>query len=1204
MLLFIVLIIQLNSFVSESMDIIINSETGNDSACLMTATTTPCSSLEYVAQALQGNLSNINIQIDGNLTLGPSEVIRFENASNLTISGRASEIQCHENISFLVRDVQNFKMELLKLDHCGWQTNESYYEAALFFEDSHDIKLIDIIISNTSSTGIVFRRCQGNVTIAGVRFYDNGEKKCQKYPTFSAGASIEITDMTEASYSLVNCEFTNNNVSYRHVPYNIGKINSSIHWIGTGLGGGLGIYFSGQSNGNFVEVKNCTFTNNTAVWGGGMYVHFQDNTYNNSVSIISSYFENNFAANAGGGADMGFLNNKSFHERTNVITFVKTTFESNFANYGGGVGVFSEYGDVKYKPKENIVFNECKWFNNRAVYSPAIDISPYYYSGSKRGGFLPLPLFSNVNITNNYIRNKTYHTYPERTGDAKTTLHINSGVFVITQFTVYFSGHISFTRNEYSALHLTSATMIIDENTTMNFSGNVGAEGGAIAMYAFSYITINKNTHIEFVHNHADTLGGAIYHHTIDQNDFITGSTCFIEYNDSVKESKPENVTFHFNNNNAGVGGVSIYADTFGNCHHRCVKRPVKIYVSYRHVPYNIIRKINSSIHWIGTGLGGGLGIYFSGHSNGNFVEVQNCTFTNNTAVWGGGMYVHFQDNTYNNSVSIISSYFENNFAANAGGGADAGFLNNESFQERTTVITFVKTTFESNFANYGGGVGVFSEYSDVKYKPKENIVFNECKWFNNRAVYSPAIDISPYYYSGSKRGGFLPLPLFSNVNITNNYIRNKTYHTYPERTGDAKTTLHINSGVFVITQFTVYFSGHISFTRNEYSALHLTSATMIIDENTTMNFSGNVGAEGGAIAMYAFSYITINKNTHIEFVHNHADTLGGAIYHHTIDQNDFITGSTCFIEYNDSVKESKPENVTFHFNNNNAGVGGVSIYADTFGNCHHRCVKRPVKNGILNVHYITKCIGNFTYSDELNDCNNFGFASSAARFVFGNPNQLKYSVIPGSVLNISFDIKDEFNRTAHPLMSVSVENSSNSIRIARQSKYTILTNFTPLGRPGDSIFVDFTAHGTRGIFFHFDIEMQQCPPGFYFDEEKELCQCSANSHHKKYAPITRCDMGNFSAYMKGKYWVGYIPETQNYSNLYFAPCFFPLCNITSFYLPNVTSELTSSICAENRHGIMCGKCAANHSVFYHSKYYKCSPNHLCHLGIHFLSLI
>ena len=99
MFLFIVLIIQLNSFVSESMDIVINSETGNDLTCLMT-TTTPCSSLEYVAQALQGNLSDINIRIDGNLTLGPSEVIRFEDASNLTISGRASEIQCHENVSF------------------------------------------------------------------------------------------------------------------------------------------------------------------------------------------------------------------------------------------------------------------------------------------------------------------------------------------------------------------------------------------------------------------------------------------------------------------------------------------------------------------------------------------------------------------------------------------------------------------------------------------------------------------------------------------------------------------------------------------------------------------------------------------------------------------------------------------------------------------------------------------------------------------------------------------------------------------------------------------------------------------------------------------------------------------------------------------------------------------------------------------------
>ena len=835
--LFIILILLLNSFVSESVDVVINSETGNDSACLMATTTTPCSSLEYVSSAMQGK-SSINIRIEGSLTIGPSEVIRFEKVSNITLSGRGSKIECLENASFLINGVQNFKMDHLKLDHCGGQAEEaSSYKAAIFFENSSEINLINITISNTNSTGIVFQRCQGNVIITGVLFNENRKKNCQKCPEFPGGASIEIINVTKSRYSLVNCEFSNNTVSYHHVPY------------------------------------------------------------------------------------------------------------------------------------------------------------------------------------------------------------------------------------------------------------------------------------------------------------------------------------------------------------------------------YDIREKINSSIIWIGTGLGGGLGIYFSGHSNGNFVEIKDCAFTNNTAVWGGGMYVHFQDNTYNNSVFITSSYFKNNNALNAGGGADVGYLNNESFQERTNVITFVKTTFESNFANYGGGVGVFSEYSDVKYKPKENIVFNECKWFKNRAVYSPAIDISPYYYRGTQRSGFLPLPLFSNVNITDNYVKNKTFCHSNHTIGNEKTTLHINSGVFVITQFTVYFSGHIWFTRNKYSALHLTSGAIILDENTTMNFSSNIGAVGGAIAMYAFSYITINKNTHIEFVENHADTLGGAIYHHTIDQNDFIIGSTCFIQYNDSDK-ARRKNVTFHFHNNSAGVGGASIYADSFGNCYHRCVKTHARDGILKVDNITKCIGEFNYSQELSDRNNYGFASSAARFVFGNPKQLEYSVIPGSVLNISFDIKDEFNRTAHPLMSVSVEKPHiNSIRISRQSVYTILTNFTPLGRPGESIFVDFTAHGTRGIFFHFNIEMQQCPPGFYFDEEKELCQCSANSHHKKYAPITRCDMGNFSAYMKGKYWVGYIPETQNYSNLYFAPCFFPLCNITSFYLPNVTSELTSSICAENRHGIMCGKCAANHSVSYHSKHYKCSPNHLCHLGILFYLL-
>ena len=53
-------------------------------------------------------------------------------------------------------------------------------------------------------------------------------------------------------------------------------------------------------------------------------------------------------------------------------------------------------------------------------------------------------------------------------------------------------------------------------------------------------------------------------------------------------------------------------------------------------------------------GRGGGLSMFFKGNATNNSVNIiENCEFSNNTALWGGGLFVETLDWSNNNSVSV-----------------------------------------------------------------------------------------------------------------------------------------------------------------------------------------------------------------------------------------------------------------------------------------------------------------------------------------------------------------------------------------------------------------------------------------------------------------------------------------------------------------------------------------------------------------------
>ena len=104
------------------------------------------------------------------------------------------------------------------------------------------------------------------------------------------------------------------------------------------------------------------------------------------------------AFSAGGGAYVAYLINRDT-ENTNTISFALVNFTSNsatmhgkyYGGYGGGVAVASEFGNL-VPPKGSIItFTRCKWRYNTAIYSPAVDIAPFFFRSTDKSGFLPIP---------------------------------------------------------------------------------------------------------------------------------------------------------------------------------------------------------------------------------------------------------------------------------------------------------------------------------------------------------------------------------------------------------------------------------------------------------------------------------------------------------------------------------------------------------------------------------------------------------------------------------------------------------------------------------------------------------------------------------------------------------------------------------------------------------------------------------------------
>ena len=601
-----------------------------------------------------------------------------------------------------------------------------------------------------------------------------------------------------------------------------------------------------------------------------------------------------------------------------------------------------------------------------------------------------------------------------------------------------------------------------------------------------------------------------------------------------------------------------------------------------------------------GLGRGGGLSVFLKGLTESNIINVSNCSFRGNSAIWGGGLYVAFQDSPKNNTVIVNNSTFENNVCyKHGGGGADVGYLFFKDDLPQNNSIIFQHCTFTNNTAKFGGGIEFYSSQVKELYSNLNNtILFLNCTWRQNKARYGSAVDMSPLKSFLSTC--FLPVPVFENCTFVSNWV------LYKYGCSKCSKQSKVGKGTVLAVGYRVQVRGTLRFENNNGSAMYMTSSSIEFTAGANVSFINNSGENGGAIALIGFSAIEVDDNSLVKFVNNSAIRWGGAVYVYSINKHDYISSRSCFIQYIGS-KPQYERNIFFTFIGNqiarsNHSQYGCSIFTTSMTPCHHFCNRNSSTK--LTIENAFHCIANFTY---MNSVCEYEISTSGGEFLVNGSFPLK--VIPGKEFELPIAIQDDFSHKVPTVYHIAVNHAGNStIEVDRAYSYISDKRVELYGHPNNAGIVVLSKTDFREISLSFGVHMQQCPPGYILSNDSRFgfslptCICSINSNYSYYG-LYRCKDIHFQAYLHYGYWMGYDSNETEYG-LLTAYCPTGFCfherGYELYYLlpPNASREaLDKLVCGTYRTGILCGKCRNGSSVHYHTENFNCGKNEFCKVG-------
>ena len=365
----------------------------------------------------------------------------------------------------------------------------------------------------------------------------------------------------KSHYVIDSCNFTNNAAKKIRKALQVSSKSLFTYNEPTfGHGGGMSVFFRGNSADNTIDIINTKFIGNTAVWGGGLFIEFSHYASNNTISVKNnSQFSTNHCGDnenpedPGGGGVQVLYNfyNTMVLPRHNSVNFYQSYFVFNTAYWGGAVGY--SLGKAHYVHGINLLyFFNCSWYGNQAKFGAAVDLYRPLSSGIAQA-----VVFENCSFVSN---SAFYHLQIDQ-----FELR-GAGIVYANSIVISFKGFVKFTNNSGTALVLFTSYIDVTDECNVTFTQNTGWRGGAVSLLASSWIKLGENTTVRFDRNNADELGGAIYTELISEHKVVTQWNCFLQFTNPTVSPDDWNTKVQFNQNYAVFGGHSIYATTLHSC--------------------------------------------------------------------------------------------------------------------------------------------------------------------------------------------------------------------------------------------------------------------------------------------------------------------------------------------------------------------------------------------------------------------------------------------------------------------------------------------------------------------------------------------------------------------------------------------------------------------------------------------------------------
>ena len=507
--------------------------------------------------------SSIDVFISGTHTL--EENYTFTDLQNVrftgSISGTPSTIKCNmDNYNFSTNSgikfvqVKNLTIEYLNIIGCGMKhvststsNNGEFitHLSALYIQNSTNILLSSVNISDSNATGLSIVDTNGTITIINSFFTANRVTVPAESSTVISGGGGIYIEYTECAPGVRNCNssdyvFANNSIiniencvfDQNRAWYNFSSsITATLDnrtFIGFGAGGGLSLQFNGQVKDVFIYAKifSTNFSTNEANHGGGLSLHGRFNTSHIHLNVSQCLFLNNSAAHVGGGAIIiGFIIFGASEQVThNTIVIDTCYFEYNKAPVVGGA--LSWHGGTEILGTEQtnyFLVSECIFLCNQAQYGSAIQINKEYFDLIVNGTFLNL-MVNNCNFTYNSANILFTSSASDAGGESGV------GVVSASKVNIQFSGYTEFSSNNSTALVGDEAELGFHNHSVTVFHDNHGFHGGAILLKRSSWMNMHFNSTLIFQKNVAVINGGAIYVELATLFDYRISYACFIKY--------------------------------------------------------------------------------------------------------------------------------------------------------------------------------------------------------------------------------------------------------------------------------------------------------------------------------------------------------------------------------------------------------------------------------------------------------------------------------------------------------------------------------------------------------------------------------------------------------------------------------------------------------------------------------------------------